>query len=729
MPHPRKAGQEVRGARSGTVPPPEPDGLHVAWDVSTVAFADPRYRATLDAVPDGVILYELDAVGWPVPVLANPAALTILAMSFEELQASTAGTHSVELLDVDGEVLRLAETPVARLIRERRPFDDVVWGYRRPGGERVWVRSSGRLLQDPHGRLTGLVMTLVDVTTERRAHDALEAAHARYEALIEDSTDVIVIIAADGTVLYASPSYEKVLGARATSAVGRSVFDRLHPTDSLRVQIELIDLARRADAVAEFACRARAADGSYRHLQVRCRNRLDDPAIAGVVVNCRDVTERVEAAAELAHHATHDQLTGLANRLLMVDRLGAAMARAKRAGRPMALLFLDLDNFKRVNDTLGHPTGDRLLTVVAERLSAALRPGDSVARFGGDEFVVLAEDVPSRTDAVAMADRLRATIGEPVELDGRRVAVDCSVGISVSADNDPDTMLQEADIALFRAKAQGRGRSQLYSTMMRALARTQLDSEDLLRRALDDDRVVTLFQPIIDLETGRAVSAEALVRICGEDGSLVPPDRFISVAEDNGLIVPLGEVVLDQACAQLARWRADGLGLGKVTYNLSARQLATGGLADSIGRTLARHGLQGGDVGLEITESSLMDAGSSALPQIEQLKAWGASILLDDFGTGWSSLAYLRQLPVDGLKVDRSFVSGLGESSSDTELVRAVVGLGHALSLDVVAEGVETDLHVAELRRLGCRFGQGYLFARPSAGADLARLLRPADVA
>lgn len=728
MPRSRSAGQ-VGGiaAPMGTVAPPVSDELVVTgWEeLAGLHAAGARSQATLDAVPEGVILFELDELGWPVPVLANPAALAILAMTLDELRAYTPGTPAMELLDGDGDPIATTDGPLARVIRERQPFDDEVWGYVRPGADRVWVRSSGRLLTDRDGRLTGLVVTLVDVTSERRAHDQLETAHARYEALIEHSTDVIVIIAGDGTVLYASPSLERVLGTEPRQAVGRSLFELLHPTDQVRVQIELIELSRRTAGVATFRCRLRAEDGSYRHFEVRCGSRLDDRAIAGIVANCRDITEQVEAAAELAHHATHDQLTGLANRLLMLDRLGAAVARAKRSGRLLVLLFLDLDNFKRVNDTLGHSTGDRLLTVVASRISGALRPGDTVARFGGDEFVVLAEDVPSRTDAVAMADRVRATIAEPIELDGRRVVIDCSVGISVSAGHDPDTMLQEADIALFRAKAQGRGRSQLYSTMMRALARVQLDTEDLLRRALDEGRVVTLFQPIVDLETGRATSAEALVRITGTDGTLVPPDQFITVAEDNGLIVPLGELVLDQACAQLARWRAEGLSLDKVTVNLSARQLTAGGLAHLIRRTLDHHHLQGCDLGLEITESSLLDAGSSARHEIELLKGWGASILLDDFGTGWSSLAYLRQLPVDGLKVDRSFVSGLGESPSDTELVRAVVSLGTALSLAVVAEGVETDRHVTELRRLGCPYGQGYLFARPSAGTELAPLLRP----
>jgi diguanylate cyclase (GGDEF)-like protein len=404
-----------------------------------------------------------------------------------------------------------------------------------------------------------------------------------------------------------------------------------------------------------------------------------------------------------------------------MDQLGQALARGQRSGTSCALLLLDLDKFKLVNDNLGHQVGDGVLTVTAERLKALVRPGDSVARLGGDEFAVLAEGIAGETDAMDIAERVLRALARPVALKGRTVTVGCSIGIVVARRARPAELLQEADIALYRAKDKGRGRAEIYDQAMRAVARRRLKAEEMLRAALGLAAVVVLYQPVVDLATGRSTGTEALARLRRPNGGLVTPDRFIEAAEDSGLIVPLGASVLELACAQQAKWaQSPLLGLRRVAVNLSARQLATPGLVDDVTAALERNGLSAGSLCLELTESALIDSTPSTKRALEDLKSVGVALALDDFGTGWSSLAYLRRFPIDIIKVDRSFVSGLGTNADDAEVVRAVVSLGHALRLSTVAEGVETAEQAQYLRDIGCDYGQGYLFGRPATPERIA---------
>ena len=457
--------------------------------------------------------------------------------------------------------------------------------------------------------------------------------------------------------------------------------------------------------------------------------------VDGVVQTFTDLTSQLEAQRALASsealvdeatemlawQAYHDPLTRLPNRALLLDRLSTALDRGRERGTRSALLFLDLDRFKNVNDTLGHDAGDRLLVTVAERLRGALRPSDTVARLGGDEFVVLLEALGTRQEASVVADRLRAAIAEPTTLDGTQLTVTTSVGIAFDADHQPTTLLRDADTALYEAKDSGRDRWAVFDDSLRAATIRRVAAEQLIRQALDEDGLRVHYQPIVDLVTGRVIGAEALLRMMGPHNELLMPGSFISIAEETGLIVPVGAGVLDDACAQLRRWRKE---LGDdapatVSVNLAARQLSTAGFAELVRRTLERHRIEPADLTLELTESTLIQAGREALDAVVALHDLGVRLAIDDFGTGYSSLSYLKRFPVDIVKVDRNFVDGLGNAPNDTEIVRAVLALGQSLGLVTVAEGVETKDQLQLLRELGCDGAQGYLLSRPVPAAEL----------
>jgi diguanylate cyclase (GGDEF)-like protein len=417
------------------------------------------------------------------------------------------------------------------------------------------------------------------------------------------------------------------------------------------------------------------------------------------------------------HRAMHDGLTGLPNRALFLDRIAHALASARRRGSAVAVLFLDLDNFKVVNDSLGHAAGDELLIAVGARLHETLRRSDTVARFGGDEFAILVEDVASEHDAVRVAEQVAALFVHPFPLEGREHFVSASIGIAISdgAAGLPETLIRNADAAMYRSKAQGRGGYELYDEIMRARALERLRIEGELRVAQSRSQLRLAYQPIVSLKTGEVTGAEALVRWAHPERGELAPDQFISVAEDSGLIIRLGEWVLGVACEEAARWarrRPDGPPLS-VAVNLSARQVAEPRLAGVVEEALVRSGLDPANLVLEITESVLLEDAEAPAQTLRAVKDLGVRLVLDDFGTGYSSLGYLKRLPLDGLKIDRQFVDGLGTDSDDTAIVSAVTGMARGLGLEVIAEGVETVAQRDALRDLGCQRAQGFLFGRP----------------
>ncbi|MEA2212567.1 MAG: hypothetical protein QOF83_2515 [Solirubrobacteraceae bacterium] len=439
--------------------------------------------------------------------------------------------------------------------------------------------------------------------------------------------------------------------------------------------------------------------------------------------------ERKRAEVELAHQALHDPLTELPNRALFSDRLSVALDRARRTGAPVAVLFLDVDNFKQINDTLGHQAGDHLLTVLAARFRDMLRPMDTVARFGGDEFTFLFEELESERETILIAERISRSARQPLTLgdDESDVAVEVSIGIAIVTDPavSPESVIRDADVAMYRAKELGGARFELYDETARVRASRRIELENALRQAVERSELRVHYQPRVSLsgETG-LIGFEALVRWEHPERGLIPAEEFVALAEDTGLIVPIGEWVLEQALAHIAGWRESRPGV-TISVNLSARQLESPGLAAHLAAAVRSIGAEPGVLCLEITEDAVEHNRDMAARSLAALNAIGIKLALDDFGTGHSSVAGLRDLPLDSVKIDRSFVADLGSDPSASAVVGALVELGHALGLSVVAAGVETDVQLARLRDLGCDGAQGYLFSRPLPVDGVHALLCP----
>jgi diguanylate cyclase (GGDEF)-like protein/PAS domain S-box-containing protein len=449
-------------------------------------------------------------------------------------------------------------------------------------------------------------------------------------------------------------------------------------------------------------------------------------AVANVL---SDAIERHRSEERVRHQALHDPLTGLPNRTLLVERLTSWRERARSSDERAALLFVDIDHFKLVNDGLGHDAGDRLLTNVAERLGDTVGPSGTVARIGGDEFVVLLEDVESEDAALDAVERVMGAFGEPFQLGPHLRHVTACVGVAVGAgEADGDALLRNADAAMYVAKENGRARSELFDDTMRDLSVSRLELERDLRQALDQGELYNVYQPIVASRSGDIVALEALVRWAHPERGIVSPADFIPVAERTGLIVEVGDVVLRAACEQAVAWRGAGLMSGDVrmNVNLSPRQVTHPGFVASVADILEETGLAAEALSLEITESVLMDDSDGTLATLRELKALGVHLVLDDFGTGYSSLAYVKRFPIDVLKIDRAFVDALGDDAEDFAIVTAIISMGSALGVTVVAEGVEAERQASQLRALGCELAQGFLFAKPLRAADAADFLRAA---
>lgn len=441
-----------------------------------------------------------------------------------------------------------------------------------------------------------------------------------------------------------------------------------------------------------------------------------------------DVSKRKELEAELIHQAFHDPLTGLPNRALIANHLEMALSRAGEKGQSVGVLFVDLDGFKFVNDGLGHEAGDRLLAALAERLQAGLRPGETLARFGGDEFIVLIDSVADPSEATWVAERIAAALRPAILVDGRKVIATASIGIAIGAAPTElaGDLLRHADIAMYRAKRQGKARFELYEAVISVPAPERLGLEEDLRGALGRGELLLHYQPKVELATGRIVGLEALLRWRHPERGIVPPTAFVPIAEEIGLISSLGQWALSRACWQMNEWTKEGVptnALHWVSVNLSPRQLHDPGLLGDVGRALAESGLAPHYLELEVTEGAVLEDGAAAVEALAGLTELGVELSIDDFGAGFASLAHLRRLPANSLKIDRSLVAGLG-GEPETALVAATISLGHALGLRVTAEGVETPVQLARLRDLGCDLGQGYLFASPQPAEAILALLR-----
>ena len=558
--------------------------------------------------------------------------------------------------------------------------------------------------------------TLTAEVEERKAAErALRASEERFRSLVQNSSDVISIVDADGGVRYHSESVRRVLGYDPAELVDNDPLSFVHPDDRERVARFVAEAALRPGVTAPETWRVRHRDGTWLHSETVAANLLEDPNVRGLVLNTRDVSDRKELEAQLVHQAFHDGLTGLANRTLFTERVEHALARSAQGD--LAVLFIDLDDFKHVNDSLGHAAGDQLLVAAARRLQGCLRPTDVAARLGGDEFAVLLERVTDTDGAATVAGRVLDTLHQPFGLNGRTIPIKASLGVATGRPgiDEADELLRNADVAMYAAKAGGKDRYELFRPDMHEDMLQRLELEAELRHVADRDQLVLHYQPIIELVSGRITRVEALVRWDHPAKGLLPPSAFIPLAEEQGLIGPIGSWVLLQACLQARRWHdqfPDAPPLS-VHVNLSGRQLEDQGLVGEVAQALETSRLSPRQLTLEITESVLVSDVEAMSTRLRELKGLGVLLAIDDFGTGYSSLSYLRRFPIDMLKIDKSFVDGIGKGREDTALAHAIIKLSHTLQLHTVAEGIEQAEQAAHLASLGCQDGQGYLFARP----------------
>ena len=547
-----------------------------------------------------------------------------------------------------------------------------------------------------------------------REQRAAKLVEARYASLIRNASDVIVIVDVDGRLQFASPAAERTFAFRPDDLVGRNLLDLWVDADRDRLAGFLAEVAA-THGRAVGPMEVQVSSGTKRFtLESVGSNLLHDPAIAGLALNFRDVSERKVLEEQLRQLAFHDPLTLLANRSLFRNRVDHALTLAQRTQEQIAVMFLDLDNFKNVNDSLGHDAGDRLLQAAAQRLVQRTRSADTVARLGGDEFAILIEGVTGAADVERVAVSITDSFAEPLLLDGAEVRVAASIGVTFSCPEDTtEELLRNADIAMYSAKAGGKGRHVVFEPHMQEVLRERLRTEEDIGRGMEREEFFVEFQPVIDLRTRGLLGVEALVRWRHPDHGVLLPGRFIPVAEESGQVIELGRWVLIEACCRVREWResiAGGTGL-RVSVNISGRHLQHADLVADVARALKFSGLEPGNLVIELTESTIMHNTEANLARLQDLKALGVRLAIDDFGTGYSSLSYLHRFPIDILKIDRSFVSRLTETGDGPELARAVVMLGDTLGLETVAEGIEQEDQVAALLALGCVAGQGFLFA------------------
>lgn len=626
-------------------------------------------------------------------------------------------------------------------------------GARGAAVDRVWGRDLSRAMIVPLAGEKGVIGGLLvgDRETDAKGFDAadvvlfetlanhlgasleraglsatLQRSEERFRSLVQNSSDVITVIGPDTTIKYQTPSIERVLGYEPAALIGTRLIDLAHPDDAARVAALCRRTTRSYAATSVVEWRMRRRDGSYVYAETISSDLLENDAVRGFVLTSRDVTERRVLEDQLRHQAFHDPLTDLANRALFADRVQHALAR--RSGRSdfPAILFLDLDDFKAVNDSLGHSGGDVLLRSVGRRLRDCIRSEDTAARLGGDEFGILLDGTGGESEAREVAGRIMTEIARPFAVDGREVVVSASIGIAQGSSSSADAsdLLRNADVAMYMAKDRGKSGCEVFDPSAHRALRDRISLKTDLKRAVADEEFSLRYQPVLDLGTGEVSGVEALIRWERPDHGVVSPADFIPVAEETGLVVPMGAWVLEEACSQLASWRADRPGAElSMSVNLSARQLQHPEIVEHVESALRKSGIAPSSLTLEITESVLMDDTEKVLSTLRALKALGVQLAIDDFGTGYSSLSYLHQFPFDILKIDKAFIGRHGDGKDESPLVRAIVELARTLGLRTVAEGIESQEQLDKLQDLRCDLGQGYLFAAPLNGPAAGEFL------
>lgn len=554
----------------------------------------------------------------------------------------------------------------------------------------------------------------------------LNEARERFEAAFAFAPIGMALTTPAGDFLYVNRSLQEMLGYTPAAMAGMNLVELTHPDDAIGAQRFFKQLA--AGELRQF-------QGETRYLKADGETMLAALTVSTIkdsagepfqfVAQIEDVTARRTAEDQLTHQVLHDTLTGLPNRLLLFDRLRQSLERAKRLPGSVAVMFVDLDGFKMVNDSMGHDAGDELLKEVSSRLVSAVRPSDTVARLGGDEFVVVCESLPDESEATSIARRIKESVSAPCFLESGEARVTASLGIVFASPHhtEPDTLIREADTAMFLAKSRGKDRHEVFDEALRRRAEARLRTQDKLSRAIPDERLFLEYQPIVSMDTGELRGVEALLRYHDPISGVMLPSAFVDIAEESGLILSLGTWALEEACRQAAAWRSEFQSKINVMVNLSPRQAARPRLLETVMNALGTTGLEPSGLCLELTESVLMEATDTTVKTLEALRDEGISLGIDDFGTGYTSVTYLKRFPVEFLKIDRSFVEGLPRRRDDAAIVRAVIGLSKGMGLTTIAEGVETEGQREFLLAAGCDEAQGFYFGRPEHPEKIAEKL------
>ena len=657
----------------------------------------------------------------PDSLLVLSSALRVLSVNHTFLERfglsmdAIKGRHLLEVLKADGLRGRALEVLATGVAQHGILFSMGVAGSNDLNPARVTLTGI-RLAEEEEEEEARLLLIIEDLTEEEKLRAAALESERRFRDLAETANDGIIMVDTQGKIAYFNRAAERMFGYHRNQVLGQRV-EKLIPGPHLLeaggapLPSWEAEGCRRDDSVFPVEGSASVFKGSTGRF---------------VTYVLRDLSERKRFEEQLLHMANHDALTGLANRNLLLDRLELTLAQARRNESLTAVLFLDLDRFKIINDTLGHAFGDLLLKSTAERLQSCVRDEDTIARLGGDEFIVLLADLHNLQDAAIVAQKIIDALSQPILLEGSEIFVTTSIGITLFPHdgNDGNSLLKNADTAMYRAKEQGRNAYQFYTADMNAQASARLTMETGLRKALGREEFLLHYQPQVDLNTGNIVGVEALLRWRHPQMGLISPDEFIPMAEETGLIIPIGEWVLYTACAQCRNWPDAGCGPLRIAVNLSARQFRQKDLADTVARILNETGLDPRCLELELTESILMQNASATIATLQALSSLGIQISIDDFGTGYSSLSYLKRFPINALKIDRSFVRDITSDPDDAAITTAIIAMAKSLNLKVIAEGVETAEQLAFLRRHQCDNGQGYYFSQPVAAEAFALYLR-----
>ncbi|MEH1831507.1 MAG: EAL domain-containing protein [Nostoc sp.] len=676
----------------------------------------------LKSIGDGVI--TSDVLG--TVTFMNPIAEELTGWNYPD----AFGKEATEVFNIAHEKTRtIIKSPITQVLQlgvsVNLPEETILIAR---NGREIPIDDSIAPIKDDNGNITGAVLVFQDITERKHILEALARRQQEFKALVENAPDIISRFNTQLRYVYVNPAIEKVTKISAETFIGKTNAELNLPQEFCCICAHKLQQVFQTKQEIEFEC-SLALAWQTKHYHTRLVPELaSDGSVYFVLSIARNITALKLAEAQLIHDAFHDVLTGLPNRALFMERLERALMQTKRrANYTFAVLFLDLDRFKVVNDSLGHMIGDQLLTALARRLENCLRSGDTVARLGGDEFTILLDDLNNINDVTGVVERIHEALTSAFKLSGHEVFTTVSIGIALNKGNynRPEELLRDADIAMYRAKALGKARHEIFDSTMYTQITNLLELEMDLRRAVERQEFQLHYQPIVLLETDKIIGFEALVRWQHPQQGLIPPNKFIPLAEETGLIIPIGYWVLREACRQMRAWQVQFPTDPPLTIsvNLSTKQFSQTELIEQINQIIQETGLEAGNLKLEITESVLMENIQSATFILLQLQQMNIQLHLDDFGIGYSSLSYLHRFPSNALKIDRSFIIKIGANGENLEIIQAIIALAHSLNIDVIAEGVETVEQLTQLKAMKCKYAQGYFFSKPLDSKSVETLI------